>query len=183
MSEKNISGTVEVKVSEVSTEKPQKIETPIKKEKKKIEQTEKKRDVAEVNVVPVEKQKRWWKRSYMRKRDEKPEIVRHQSKYGIDAAAEETIKFLQQTYLKTGETIVVVREVVDAIGSFGPAYGDCIRNGAKKEMKRGKEARIKIRKISNKTKQAKQTRAKWEIVLTEYGKQLVAKPELQEITV
>jgi hypothetical protein len=99
----------------------------------KTEVTRPKREVMAVEIKPVDQQKKWEKRGYMREEGESAETVRHKSKFGIKEAFEAGMAFMKGEFLKTGQTKFDVPVVIHACHSTGPAYGDCFRNAFKKE--------------------------------------------------
>lgn len=181
-------GTLEVKeetpaVAPAEVQAPQKLhkdkkskvkgggDTGAKKAEKAKEATAKvRREVAALTIKPLEEQKRWEKRGYMREKDEPATHVRHKSKFGIKEAFQLGLQWMAAQYKATGKKIFTVRELIDALGSFGPAYGDCFRNAFEKES-RTKHPLTFYREIP---KERQKTRAKYEIVLTKLALKEIA---------
>ena len=111
--------------------KEKKAKEPKEKSTKKV--TRPKREVHAVEIKPVDKQKKWEQRGYMREEGESPETVRHKSKFGIKEAFVAGFAYMKKMFVETGKTRFDVSEVVHACHSTGPAYGDCFRNTFKKE--------------------------------------------------
>jgi hypothetical protein len=103
-----------------------------------------KRQVIAIATIPLAEQKKWETRPYMRMKGEAPETVRHESAYGVNEAKAAGLAYMLSEYEKTGKTEFLISEIISGINSYGPAYGDSVRNGMKK-LKNDKV--IKIHKI------------------------------------
>lgn len=123
------------------TAKP-KSDKPTSKEAEKT-----KREIKAFQVIPVESQTEYEQRYYMRDyhHDEKADIVRHATNYGILSAAEAALKYMLRIHKKKPEvTTFKTGDLINGVDSFGPSYGDCLRNAMRKLEKAGI---VKIHKL------------------------------------
>ena len=103
------------------------------------------RKVTSVCTVPIAEQKKWEKRPYMRNPDDAPEIVRHESTYGVNEAKIASLIYMQNEYAKSGKTEFLIGELAKGINSRGPAWSDCVRSAMRK-LKEDKVVKIHIGK-------------------------------------
>jgi hypothetical protein len=97
-----------------------------------------KREIKAFIIKPVTEQSRYEKRHYMRDfhHEEKAEVVRHATNFGIKSATEACLKeMIALAKSKAKQTTFVTNDLVNAIDSCGPAYGDVIRNSMRKLAK------------------------------------------------
>ena len=130
------------------------------KEKAVVAKSEKKRDVVAYAVVPVDNQSRYEQRYYMRDfhTNEAVTIVRHKTNFGIDKAEELCLAYMRAQAKANGRKVFRTNDLINAIDSFGPSYGDAIRNA----MRKAQASKIvKIHKVANNPR----TRAKYEFEL------------------
>ena len=93
-----------------------------------------KREVVAFVIKPVDEQSRYEQRYYMRDfhKDEQATVVRHKTSHGIASASEACLAFMQAQADKTKKRTFRTHDLIQAIDSFGPSYGDCIRNSMRK---------------------------------------------------
>ena len=100
-----------------------------------------KREVVAVQIKPVDEQSPYERRYYLRNfhADEEDTVVRHSSSHTIAKAMEEALAFMRKVCTESKGTKKVFRtgEIIAAIKSYGPGYGDGIRNAMRKADKAG----------------------------------------------
>ena len=125
-----------------------------------VAKSEKKRDVVAYAVVPVDNQSRYEQRYYMRDfhTNEADTIVRHKTNFGIEKAEELCLTYMRAQAKANGRKTFRTNDLINAIDSFGPSYGDAIRNA----MRKAQASKIvKIHKVADNPR----TRAKYEFEL------------------
>lgn len=133
-----------------------------------------KREVAAFSIVPVDKQTNYEKRFYMRNFHEKEDAthVAQRSSHGIASASEQCLAFMREVHSKdAAKTHFKTSDLILGITSFGPAYGDSIRNAMRKLAKAGI---VKIHIITGKS------RAKYDFELLKFAPDPNPKPERTE---
>lgn len=131
-----------------------KVASDLVKNAQELTKTATKRSVKAFAIVPIDEQSRYERRHYMRDfhNNEKPEVVRHSTSHKLADAKEQILAFMKpEKKYRTGD-------IVEAIDSFGPSYGDVIRNSMRALKKEGK---VQIDRISLNER----TRAKYEYSL------------------
>ena len=112
--------------------KPVKIKA--KKGKATVKPESTKREVVAFAVVPVDKQTRYEQRYYMRDfhKDEAANVVRHKTSHGIASAEDACLAYMRAQAKAAKKRTFRTHDLITAIDSFGPSYGDCIRNAMRK---------------------------------------------------
>ena len=98
-----------------------------------------KREVIAFVIKPVDEQSRYEQRYYMRDfhKDEQATVVRHKTSHGIATASEACLAYMRAQADKTKKRTFRTHDLIQAIDSFGPSYGDCIRNSMRKLKAQG----------------------------------------------
>jgi len=125
--------------SESKATKTTKSKTKKTKQSKTAETTEKtKRDVKAYAIVPVTEQTNYEQRFYMRDyhKDEKNTVVRHKTSHNIKSSVEQCLEFMRQMRdASSSVTTFTTSDLIKAISSYGPSYGDVVRNAMRKASK------------------------------------------------
>ena len=125
--------------SESKATKTTKSKTKKTNQSAKTETTEKtKRDVKAYAIVPVTEQTNYEQRFYMRDyhKDEKNTVVRHKTSHGIKSSSEQCLEFMRQMRdAESSVTMFTTSDLIKAISSYGPSYGDVVRNAMRKLAK------------------------------------------------
>ena len=125
------------------------------KNEKKSETQKTTRDVKEYAIVPVEEQTDYEKRFYMKDyhKNEPPTVVRHKTSHSIKSASEQCLEAMQQIHNANEDiTMFKTSDLIALIESYGPSYGDVVRNAMRKLAKQNI---IKIHNIANERSRAK----------------------------
>ena len=89
-----------------------------------------KREVVAFVIKPVDEQSHYEQRYYMRDfhKDEQATVVRRKTSHGIATASEACLAFMRAQADKTKKRLFRTHDLIQGINSFGPSYGDSIRN-------------------------------------------------------
>ena len=131
----------------VTAQSPATVSQPAKKSKGKQNKKGKsktevkgKREVKAYAVIPVDKQSRYEQRYYMRDfhTNEAADVVRHKSAFGIEEAAKSCLAQMRKAFKDKGfKGPYKTYDFILGIDSYGPSYGDCIRNAMRRLAKQG----------------------------------------------